>query len=102
LLRQRTDASLGCFNTFGLGDEFQFEVRTDPFDVVQRAFDFPAFPGDFGFPAAVPHLGDGPKTEGFEQGLPTTIFYDKDLNVVDKIVGATDVAGFEAGLQKAQ
>jgi thiol-disulfide isomerase/thioredoxin len=36
------------------------------------------------------------------QGLPTTIFYDKDLNVVDKIVGATDVAGFEAGLQKAQ
>jgi thiol-disulfide isomerase/thioredoxin len=36
------------------------------------------------------------------QGLPTTIFYDSDLNVVDKIVGATDMAGFEAGLQKAQ
>ena len=36
------------------------------------------------------------------QGLPTTVFYDKDLNMVDKIVGATDVAGFEAGLQKAQ
>ena len=36
------------------------------------------------------------------QGLPTTVFYDKDLNVVDKIVGATDGAGFEAGLQKAQ
>lgn len=36
------------------------------------------------------------------QGLPTTVFYDKDLNVVDKIIGATDRAGFEAGLQKAQ
>ena len=36
------------------------------------------------------------------QGLPTTVFYDKDLNVVDKIVGATDMTGFEAGLQKAQ
>ena len=36
------------------------------------------------------------------QGLPTTIFFDSDLNVVDKIVGATDMAGFEAGLQKAQ
>jgi thiol-disulfide isomerase/thioredoxin len=36
------------------------------------------------------------------QGLPTTVFYDKDLNMVDKIVGATDMAGFEAGLQKAQ
>jgi thiol-disulfide isomerase/thioredoxin len=36
------------------------------------------------------------------QGLPTTIFYDSDLHVVDKIVGATDMAGFEAGLQKAQ
>ena len=36
------------------------------------------------------------------QGLPTTVFFDKNLGVVDKIVGATDMAGFEAGLQKAQ
>ena len=36
------------------------------------------------------------------QGLPTTVFYDKNLTMVDKIIGATDTAGFEAGLQKAQ
>ncbi len=36
------------------------------------------------------------------QGLPTTVFFNKDLAMVDKIVGATDLAGFEAGLQKAQ
>jgi thiol-disulfide isomerase/thioredoxin len=36
------------------------------------------------------------------QGLPTTVFFDKDLNMVDKIVGTTDLAGFEAGLRKAQ
>jgi cytochrome c biogenesis protein CcmG, thiol:disulfide interchange protein DsbE len=36
------------------------------------------------------------------QGLPTTVFLDKDLQVTDKIVGATDTAGFEAGLQTAQ
>jgi peroxiredoxin len=36
------------------------------------------------------------------QGLPTTVFFNKDLKMVDKIVGATDQAGFEAGLQKAQ
>lgn len=36
------------------------------------------------------------------QGLPTTVFLNKDLQVTDKIVGATDTAGFEAGLQTAQ
>lgn len=36
------------------------------------------------------------------QGLPTTVFLNKDLQMTDKIVGATDTAGFEAGLQTAQ
>jgi thiol-disulfide isomerase/thioredoxin len=36
------------------------------------------------------------------QGLPTTLFLDADLMVREKIVGATDRSGFEAGLKKAQ
>ena len=36
------------------------------------------------------------------QGLPTTVFFDADLEVKDTIVGQTDLAGFEAGLEKAR
>jgi len=36
------------------------------------------------------------------QGLPTTIFFDKDLVPRETAIGQTDLAGFEAGLQKAQ
>jgi cytochrome c biogenesis protein CcmG, thiol:disulfide interchange protein DsbE len=36
------------------------------------------------------------------QGLPTTVFFDKDLNMVRKIVGYAQLADFEAGLGKAQ
>lgn len=36
------------------------------------------------------------------QGLPTTIFFDADLVPVETAVGQTDLAGFEAGLEKAQ
>ncbi len=36
------------------------------------------------------------------QGLPTTVFFDKDLVPRETAIGQTDLAGFEAGLQKAQ
>ena len=36
------------------------------------------------------------------QGLPTTVFFNADLEVKDTIVGQTDLAGFEAGLEKAR
>jgi len=36
------------------------------------------------------------------QGLPTTVFFDADLEVKDTVVGQTDLAGFEAGLEKAR
>jgi cytochrome c biogenesis protein CcmG/thiol:disulfide interchange protein DsbE len=36
------------------------------------------------------------------QGIPTTLFLDAGLVVREKIVGATDRTGFEAGLKKAQ
>lgn len=36
------------------------------------------------------------------QGLPTTVFFDRDLVPRKTVVGQTDLAGFEAGLQKAQ
>jgi thiol-disulfide isomerase/thioredoxin len=36
------------------------------------------------------------------QGLPTTVFFDKDLKMVHKIVGYAQLADFEAGLRKAQ
>jgi len=40
---------------------------------------------------------------GFEsQGLPTTVFFDADLEVKETIIGQTDLAGFEAGLEKAR
>jgi cytochrome c biogenesis protein CcmG/thiol:disulfide interchange protein DsbE len=35
------------------------------------------------------------------QGLPTTIFLDRRHRIVARVVGATDRAGFEAGLRKA-
>lgn len=35
------------------------------------------------------------------QGLPTTFFLDRNHRLVTKIVGATDLAGFESGLQAA-
>lgn len=35
------------------------------------------------------------------QGLPTTLFLDRNHRLVTKIVGATDLAGFESGLQAA-
>lgn len=35
------------------------------------------------------------------QGLPSTFFLDRQHRVVTRIVGATDLAGFEAGLRRA-
>jgi len=35
------------------------------------------------------------------QGLPTTIFLDREHHIVARIVGATDRAGFENGLRQA-
>lgn len=35
------------------------------------------------------------------QGMPTTFFLDRDHRIVARIVGATDLAGFEQGLQEA-
>ncbi len=46
---------------------------------------------------------DGTVFAQFEsQGLPTTVFLDKDLRLKEKIIGATDLQGFEAGLRAAQ
>lgn len=40
---------------------------------------------------------------GFDgQGLPTTVFFDAELQVKDTIIGQTDLAGFEAGLENAE
>jgi cytochrome c biogenesis protein CcmG, thiol:disulfide interchange protein DsbE len=36
------------------------------------------------------------------EGLPTTVFFDKDLNVVETLVGQQSQSSFEDGLQKAQ
>ncbi|MDE3070550.1 MAG: TlpA family protein disulfide reductase, partial [Acidobacteriota bacterium] len=36
------------------------------------------------------------------QGLPTTLFLDRRHRVVAKIVGETNLAGFDAGYQKAR
>ncbi len=36
------------------------------------------------------------------RGLPTTVFLNADLEVTDTVVGATDMSGFEAGLQTAE
>lgn len=58
---------------------------------------------DFGIP--FPTVWD-PKGEIFarfeSQGLPTTVFYTAGLQIAHTIVGVTDRAGFEAGLQQAQ
>lgn len=35
------------------------------------------------------------------QGTPTTFFLDREHRIVTRIVGATDLAGFERGLQEA-
>ncbi len=36
------------------------------------------------------------------EGLPTTVFFDKDLKVVETLVGQQGRESFEAGLRKAQ
>jgi thiol-disulfide isomerase/thioredoxin len=36
------------------------------------------------------------------EGLPTTVFYNKDLRVVETLVGQQSLESFEAGLTKAQ
>jgi cytochrome c biogenesis protein CcmG/thiol:disulfide interchange protein DsbE len=36
------------------------------------------------------------------EGLPTTVFYDKDLKVVETLVGQQGLESFEDGLRKAQ
>lgn len=78
------------------------EVQVVGVDVNDQQGAGQQFVQQYGLPFPNVFDPDGAVFEKFEsEGLPTTVFFDKDLNVRHKIVGATDRQGFEAGLQKA-
>ena len=71
-------------------------------DVNDKLADAKGFVAKYGLPYPVVYDAQGQIAQRYGvDGIPTTMFFDKNGKQVDVVVGATDRAGFEERLKAA-